>query len=675
MIKYLNMRINKLFFVFIICILGGAIYANTFHSSFHFDDTRVIVENPQIRDVFNIAIAWTNTTKHLMDHTLGVSARRLIPYLSFAVNYHFHKLDVFGYHVVNVGIHVINALLVWWLVGMGVRSINRKHTSGVCLRRKIKNTPPRCVYGSTVALCATFIFLCHPVQTQAVTYIAQRFTLLGTMFYLLSVCLYMKGRCAETRLIASVRFVGAAIAAVLGMFSKEIVFTLPFMILVLEFYFFRREGSKRIIDVPWYYIVLILSFAVIIPCLYSFNLSGVLAQESMSEASGVATMTRSVYFLTQFKVLVTYLKLFLFPVGQNLDYDFPLAYSIFEWPTLLSMLTCIVLFGFAIWMRTRNKLVTLGIIWFFLTLSVESSFIPIADVIFEHRMYLPSVGLCLALTAGMYSLIRNSRMFVSVVSGVIIIFSCLTFQRNKVWNNEITLWEDVVQKSPHKSRPHNNLGKVYYLQRRDTGLALTHLNQALMLNPNNVSAYNNRGSVYQMERRYDLALADFTQALLIDSESAIAHNNRGVIYQIQKKYDLALVDFDAAIVLNPANASRYVNRANVYFSLGQYEKALKDYGAAIKIDPRNAQAYSNRGGIFAAQQLQDLALWDYNKAIAINLNFKEAYFNRGNIYAHQKQYALALEDYNRALAIDPGYAKAQQQRAWVRKAMEVLPND
>ncbi len=575
--------------IFLVC-LGIIIYANTFHSTFHFDDTRVIVENPQIRNIQNIKVVWMDTTKHLLEHTQGLSARRLIPFLTFAVNYHFHKLDVFGYHVVNVGIHVVNALLVWWLVGMVVKIFNRKRTSGVRKSEFPKSEPPRFVYGSTVALCAALIFLCHPLQTQAVTYIAQRFTLLGAMFYLLSVCLYMKGRCAETRLIASVRFVGAAVAAVLGMFSKEIVFTLPFMILVLEFYFFRKEGSKRIIDVPWYYIVLILSFAVIVPCLYSFNLSGVLAQESVSESSGVAAMTRSVYFLTQFKVVLAYLKLFLFPVGQNLDYDFPLAQSIFEWSTFLSMMMCVVLLGAAVKLFSRHRLVSLGIIWFFLTLSVESSFIPIADVIFEHRMYLPSVGLCLAFTAGLLVFIKNSRALVTVACVIVIVFSYLTFQRNKVWNNEMTLWEDVVKKSPNKARGHGILGAAY-LKESKYDLALAHFNKALHIDPYHVKAYTNRGHFFEKKGRYGLAIRDYDRALVLNPTSAVTYNNRGTAYHLTQQYDKALADYEMAVKLNPNLTTTYDNIGLIYGAKHQHALAMKYYKKALKINPDFKKSY------------------------------------------------------------------------------------
>jgi len=146
--------------------LGIAIYSNAFHSEWHFDDLGYILHNSDIRNIADIKAIWTAYP----------NSARFVPYYTFALNYHFHQYDVFGYHVVNVMIHLITALLVWWMATL-ILATPRLHATEVGQNQK------------GIAFFAALIFLVHPIQIQAVTYITQRFASLATLFYVLSICL------------------------------------------------------------------------------------------------------------------------------------------------------------------------------------------------------------------------------------------------------------------------------------------------------------------------------------------------------------------------------------------------------------------------------------------------------------------------------------------------------
>ncbi len=199
--------------------------------------------------------------------------------------------------------------------------------------------------------------------------------------------------------------------------------------------------------------------------------------------------------------------------------------------------------------------------------------------------------------------------------------------------------------------------------------ALTVINQAISLVPNNPNYYNEKWSVLSELKRYDEGLAAITQAIYLAPRAAW-YVNRGILYRRQQKYELALDDYNQAIELNPNHANAYNNRGNLYQDLQKYELALDDFNKAIEINPNFAILYYNRGNLYINQQKYDLALSDYDKAIEINPNYAEAYVNRGVLYDDQRKYELALADYSKAIDINPNLAEAYVNRGLLYKDLQ-----
>jgi len=622
-----------------ICLWAAILYWETLHSPFHFDDKLYIVQNHTIRDITDIQAIWRALNR----------PSRFVTFFSFALNFYLHEYRVFGYHLFNLFIHVGNTFFVWWftrLLFSTPRMVNEKVT---------KNS-------KSIALVTALLFLSHPIQTQAISYVVQRFAALATFFYLLTACLYLKGRISEGINLKVMCLFASGCTAILAMFTKEVAFTLPFSIILIELIFFSRKDTnwKHILKSKIFYFLPIFLFTFFIPTFYKFNFLKIFGKQ-VSGSHNFDILTPWTYFLTQTRVIVTYIKLFLFPIGQNLEYDFPMSHHLFEWDTLLSFtaLTLILVVGFLLY--HHRVILAFGIFWFFLCLSVESSFIPIHHVIYEHRAYLPSFGIFLLMSVLLFSGIKNSRHKTITITIIILTLSYLTYQRNKIWSDDLALWKDVAKKSPNLSLPFVNVGAAYVeLEKYDE--ALPYYNRAIAISPRFVKIYNNRGVVFEKKKRFDLALKDYTTALSIDPHSAHAYVNRGVTLEMMGKLDLALQDYNNAIKYRPYLEVAYSNRGVIYEKMGKFDLSIESHSQALAINSTYVRGYVNRAIVFSKMGKHDFALADYNRVIQLEPNFPEYYNNRGVILKDLGQHKLALEDYNKAIAFNPNYTRAYLNR-------------
>ncbi|MGD0886384.1 MAG: tetratricopeptide repeat protein, partial [Thermodesulfovibrionales bacterium] len=355
----------------------------------------------------------------------------------------------------------------------------------------------------------------------------------------------------------------------------------------------------------------------------------------VSEATRVQTaMSRWDYLFTQFRVIVTYIRLLLFPVGQNLDYDYPLYHSFFSPPVFLSFLVLAAILSFGMYLFRYRKLVphtrliSFGILWFFVALSVESSFIPIEDVIYEHRMYLPSVGMFIAVMTSLF-LVRDHFKQV----GKIIIPSCVviaitlasaTYARNIVWQSEVALYRDVVRGSPLKARGHNDLGNAYMDQ-----------------------------------NRLDEAVQEFITALKLNPDYAMAHYNLGNAYMDQNRLDEAVQEFITALKLNPDDATAYYNLGNAYGKLNRLDEAIIEYKAALSMKPDYTDVYNNLGVAYLTQNRLDEAIHEFITALKLNPDDADAHYNLGAAYLKQDRLDEAIHEFITVLKLKPDDTEAR----------------
>jgi len=524
---------DKRFHVLLIILIGLVAYSNTFYVPFHWDDLTYISENPIIK---NIGYFFEpSRASELQFYKQFV--QRYITYLTFALNYTLHGYNVTGYHILNLIIHLLNAILVYFLLCLTFGTPALKKST---IRDKVELT----------AFVAAIMFVSHPLQTMAVTYIYQRLASLVTFFYLLSLISYIKSRQSQKTANSVFFYVISLLSAILAMKAKENAFTLPFTIALFEFFFFEGKIKARFTR-----LIPLLLTLLIIP----LSLLGDEGRDNMRLHLD-NNVTSDVYFFTQFRVLVMYLRLLFFPVQQSLIYDFPVSRSFFEVKVVLSFLLLLAIFflGVVLFVRSRTghpelRIGAFGIFWFFITHAVESSIIPLL-IAQEYRMYLPSIGLFVSIAVGI-SLMLNKSGFprtvaISIVIAVPLILTVATYTRNTVWQSRLGLWEDVIKKAPNDPHSNFNLGFAY----TEKGLidkSKKYYETAVKLKPDYARAYNNLGCIYGQRGDPDKAIELLLFALSKEPTLAIAHYNLGLAYILKRLPEKAETHFRTALKLNP----------------------------------------------------------------------------------------------------------------------------
>ena len=631
---------HPFFFISALCIITGSIYSNTFTVPFQLDDFTSLANNTAIRDITNIKALWQ------------FSPTRFITYITFAGNYNFDQLNVFGYHLVNIGIHLCAALCVWWLMLLTLST------------PKIKNSK---IAGQkqAIAVFSSLLFAVHPLQTQAVTYIVQRLASLASLFYLLALCLYVKGRLLQ-QLRAPLKLIlvcygGFMLSAVTGMFTKETAFTLPVMALCYECFFLQ---TGNIFKSKYTYVALLLLCIIPLTVFLTGSMNFMQLRAVQEGPEGIAYISSYQYLLTQMRVLITYLRLLFLPVNQNIDHYYPVATTLLQPAILMSLCLVIALAAAGVWIFSRSRIISFSILWFFITLAPESSFIPIKDVMFEHRLYLPMAGYCIFFTTAAYKLLypHYDRLLKVLLISIIFCLSLLTYVRNGVWKDDFILWNDAAQKSPGKVRPFNNRG-LAYSSRGDYGSAMQDFKQAIQINPACAEAYYNLGLAYSLTGRYDQAIENYDRAIKIYPDYAAAFNNRGLAYNHKQFYDRAVADFDRALQIKPDFTESFYNRGLSYCYKKEYDKAIVDFDQAVRIKPAYTEAYYNRGLARIYKKDFHNAVADFDRVIVLNTAAAEAFYHRGVAYSSLGDHVQAIANYSQAIAINPNYLEAYYNRA------------
>lgn len=595
----------------LILFLGLAVYGPGIASPFVFDDFTTIVDNSYIKHVDALAL-WR------------YDPSRFLTNLTFAFNYLLFGLNSVSWHVIDLILHCACAFILFKLVVL-------------CFDLPKFKSSLRVAEKPAFALSASLIFLLHPLQTQAVLYTVQRSTLLCVLLMMTALYSYLKGR-----LKSSAGTWTAAIAlAYAGMMTKPLFMVFPLLVALLEIYGFKREEKLDYRRAAVYFL-LCLPLLIVPFFLLGLQKLNILAWSSYQTASWKD------HLLTQFNVLMTYLRLLVIPMGQNLDYDYPIAHTLFAFPTFLSFLGLAALVTLAMRFYKNEPWVSLGILWFLIALSPVIIF-PLNDMIFEHWLYLPMAGFASIVSRFLTPAVMSGKKAGQTAAVVIlVVLSVLAYQRALIWADPEILFKDTIAKSPTNPRPYNNLGLIYLEQKRwDEAQRL--FQQALALNPNYFIAYNNLAQVYLEQGRFLQSRLLLEELLRRYPNYADAYLNLAQIYERMHEDDKAMEYAYRGLEKDPLQPMAYLTLGNIYQNKKMLVQAREAYQKAIWLRPESPSVFYNLGNVYFKEGNFFEALQYYEKARKLRPDMLEAYVNAGNVYYYFGDYAAAIEQYREAI--------------------------
>jgi len=618
-----------------IAVVVIAAYHGTLTCPFIFDDISNIVERP--------AIAMTKLDAASIGAVLenGQLTNRWAANLSFALNHYVGGFDSMrGWHIVNIAIHLLTGWLVYALGVLTLRQLDRNEDTA---DRRLGQKSIACT-----GLAAAVLWVLHPVQIQSVTYIVQRMTSMATMFYLAALCLYIVGRRATSRRRQGICLALMPLAWLMALGSKEIAITLPVVIVLYEWFFFQKLSRDWIARRLGFCII---PFAVMVVIGIIFLPDEPLRPLVEGYKSRDFNMAQRV--MTEWRVIVFYLSLLLLPLPQRLNLDHHcevISQSIFApASTVVSLLFILGLLVGACVAARRYPLPAFCVLWFFINLALESTVINL-ELMFEHRMYLPTVGI-------MIGVAWTFRRYVPTVAAVrwavvtcIAAFLCIaTIERNRVWTSNERMWTDCAEKSPKKSRSQNNLGK-YLASKGDLENGLIRLQQALDNKPDYPEAHSNIMGVYRQLGNYDKAIEHGREAVRLRRDFVSAHYNLGIAYRRAGRLDEAAHHYLIAHELDPGDVKVLNNLAAALRMDDKLDDALTYIDKALAIDPDFEMARKNRTDILQRLEFQQFA-------------------GRLQSFLDDGALAKALAWCDKAIEEDPGFKAAEVARVSVRRKM------
>jgi tetratricopeptide (TPR) repeat protein len=630
----------------ILVIVGVIAYANSFSGAFVFDDKGHILERLIELDAWSVGDL--------------VQQRRPVLFASLALNFAVGGVNTWGYHLFNVIVHVAAALTLFGVVRRTAVRVGQSGESALGF-----------------ALATALIWTAHPLQTQSVTYVIQRSESMMGLFYLLTLYAAIRAVDSPRRLAWSAV---AVMSCLLGMGSKPAIITIPFVVWMYDAIFLNDSWRAALRDRWKLYVALSATSVWLVATGVLKNLFLPSAGPEASVGFGVQDHTAIEYLLSQPGVILHYLQLSYWPMGQCLDYGWPVARTNGEIvPQAAVVLGLLSASAWGAWRRRWWGFVGM---WFFVILAPTSSFIPIRDLMYEHRMYLPLASvIVLTLAAGVWftqKLAANQRLLrvglqLAMTLAIVTALTTATTRRNKVYASDLTMWQNVVATNPDHFRALDHLAAALLRDRRYEEAVLYGM-KAVAIRPDFANAHANLGAAYTELGRLNDAFVHLGKALSLQPEHYRAHYTMGLALTDAGRLDEALESLDSAIEIKPDLDVAHYQRGRVLTHMERHEDAVESYRLAIRWNPDFATAYVNLGNALSKIGRDNEAEDVFRNAIDVSMRVgsiyagSRAHFNLANAMMRRKATEEAIIHYTSAGQLDPNYYLAHH---WLGTALEV----
>jgi protein O-mannosyl-transferase len=627
----------------------------------NYDDTDYVTENSHIQNgITRDGIKWAFTTGHAANwHPLT--------WLSHMMDAQLFGLNPRWHHLTNLLFHIANTLLLFFVLHRMTKALWQS------------------------AFVAA-LFALHPLHVESVAWVAERKDVLSTFFWLLT----MRAYHFYVERPGLKRYLAVFVFFALGLMAKPMLVTLPFVLLLLDYWPLRRfeqiqlgqqirpefndtasadkrkrKGKKQLavksatrtdhvakknehmggLKHQWAWIRPLLWEK--IPLFSLTVLSSIvtyLAQQQGGTVKSIEAYPLGVRVANAFVSYTSYIEKMIWPSNLALLYPHPGLRPL--WQILGAVFLFVAASFMVIWRAKRSPYLALGWLWYVGTLVPVIGLVQVGTHARADRYtYIPLIGLFIIVAWIIPELLERwrCRKEVFVASSALSLFALFIVTWTQVghWQDSITLYNHTLRVTNQNYIIHYNRGSAYNSLGNYTR-AIADYNRAIEINPKFTKAYTNRGAAYDSLGNYTRAIADYDRAIEINPKDAKAYTNRGAAYDSLGNYTRAIADYDRAIEINPKDAKAYTNRGAAYDSLGNYTRAIADYDRAIEINPKFAMAYANRGAAHDSLGNYIWAIADYDRAIDIDPKYAKAYHNRGTAYARIGKYEEAFKDFKTA---------------------------
>ena len=534
------------FFAVFVCAF--IVYSPSLEGQFVFDDLSLPFANPSAR-AWPLRVWW------------GI---RPLLMTTFWANLHLSSgSGTFAYHAVNVCFHATATILLFFVV-----------------RRVLEwvQAPNR----NILAAFGAAIFLFHPIQTEAVSYVAQRGEDMGACLYFTAFCIFLYRRPGPVSWLRAIAISGLYGAAII---TKEHTATLPALLLLTDYFFnpgFSFAGIRR----NWrLYSLIAIGFLFGI-ALAVYYLTG----DKTSVGFQLPEFTAVQYLFTEFRVFFAYLALFVYPLWQTIDYDFPVTKNLLDPGSLIALAGILGLLTCAFRYRRRFPLAAFGFLVFIALLLPTSSLIPIRDPIADRRMYLPMLGLVFIVLEFLRRWTGSRTALISALACLSLLLAGVTYQRNEKWKNAVSLWQDAVEKNPEKRRVQFGLAAVQFMDKQ-CHESILHYEKAIALGKPDYQLYMNLGLAEQCDDHPREAIAALRKSIEV-KPSAQAWSSLGLVQAHQSNLDDSLVSLHEAETVDPKYVMTFIYRGGILQAAGRTEEAIQNYRHALALEPDNELAKS-----------------------------------------------------------------------------------
>lgn len=619
------------------------IYYPTLKYPFLFDD------GPNILKFYNI--------RNLTFNDLFFNTTRWISFWLNTINYRLSKFDPIAYRAFNLSFHIISGLLVFYIF--------------MFLLAKTKSAFIQ-KYHYQIAFFTSIMFLLHPVQTQTVCYVVQgQLEGLATMFILVTLAFFLLAAQVHQLALKTFLYLCCFLSAFLLTGTKEIAIVAPLLILLVDYFFLSQSDVTQLKSRLWVHGVLF--FGMLSIYIYfmkpSFFLDIVgLKYEAHNNVGNILTQDpqESIlpfnFFISQFKVILHYIWIFMWPFNISVEYDWKLSESITSadvvWPLL-------VLLGIAVatvytYLKNKASIIVFSACWFFIALAPRSTIIPSSELMADYKTYLASIGYLLLLSIALIWLINKLLNKLEAHFMVKCLAACVgisllmlgTHHRHLVWSNGLKFWQNIIANAPKKARGYNNYA-IEYIEKRDFKTAITLLKQAIALEPSTYpDPYTNLANCYAILGDFDRAIETIKKTIIINRYQPDAYNSLAVFFIEQQKYDLAERAALAAIDLSPRFGKPYFNLGRVLLKKDKKEEAFKAFKYAATQTDLDSQplAFEPYAKLSLELEQFDDAIFATKKLYAMDPS-PGRLFNVGVSYFMAQQYNESRQVFIQAFAM------------------------